>query len=113
MDAAFEALESADIALAPSADGGYALIGARREAVPHLPRLLEGMRWSSPRVFSETLERISAVGSLRYAQLPLEYDLDAPPDLRFMKAYLRGLALAGEPFPRRTYALLRRFSDEK
>ena len=45
-------LESTDVVLGPSADGGYWLIGLRRPQA----RLFQGVTWSTEHVFAQTLE---------------------------------------------------------
>lgn len=76
---AFALLEDAqpDVVIGPSADGGYYLLGAR---ALH-PALFEGIAWSTPTVFVETLAQARRV-ELRVAQVPAWYDVDEPGDLR-------------------------------
>lgn len=76
LDAAFAALEAADLVLAPSADGGYGLIGLRRPA----PGLFEGVAWSTPTVREETLARAARAGLGVALVQPLD-DIDTPADL--------------------------------
>ncbi|GIS60170.1 MAG: hypothetical protein CM1200mP2_23950 [Planctomycetaceae bacterium] len=45
-ETAFEALDSADVVLVPSDDGGYVLVGQRRE----VPELFDRIDWSTSRV---------------------------------------------------------------
>ncbi len=85
IDAAVQALrDGADVALGPSTDGGYYLIGLRRPQ----PRLLcnddpqfDDITWSTDRVLQQTLLRASHLG-LRAVQLPLGYDVDVFADLQ-------------------------------
>jgi hypothetical protein len=72
-----------DLVLGPSEDGGYYLIGLRRLR----PELFEGMPWSTPAVFEETLRRADALG-LRTAQLDSWYDVDTAIDLARLTAEL-------------------------
>lgn len=77
LSAAFRALEDgADVALGPSDDGGYYLIGMKRP----IPRLLREVRMSTPNVLRETLALADAEG-LRVALLPTWYDVDDLPSL--------------------------------
>lgn len=70
--AAFAALEDgADIALGPSADGGYYLLAAR---VLH-PRLFHRMPWGTSVVADITLQRCESFG-LIVNRLPTWYDVD-------------------------------------
>jgi len=51
---AFDALQQAEVVLAPARDGGYVLIG---EATHH-PRLFADIKWSTAEVLAETERRI-------------------------------------------------------
>jgi uncharacterized protein len=76
---AFERLEAgADVVLGPAEDGGYYLIALRASAV--VPRLFEGIAWSTDRVFPDTVERCRELG-LRLELLPQASDVDTPEDL--------------------------------
>ena len=68
--------DDADLTVGPTPDGGYYLIGMRR---PHL-EVFEGIQWSTPHVYAQTLERARASG-LRIHQVAEWYDVDAPDDL--------------------------------
>ncbi len=113
IDAAFESLDEAEIALAPSPDGGYGLIGASASALPFLPRLFEKIPWSGADVLSKTLDRLAEMPSPRYVQLPLCFDVDTPADLRVLCGLLKGRALSNQRTPTQTNAFLRRFYDAK
>jgi rSAM/selenodomain-associated transferase 1 len=77
---AFARLEAgADVVLGPAEDGGYYLIALRAAAVA--PRLFEGIAWSTPQVFPETVARCSELGLL-LELLPQASDVDTPEDLR-------------------------------
>lgn len=77
---AFARLEAgADAVLGPAEDGGYYLIALRADAV--VPRLFEGIAWSTDRVFPETVARCRELG-LRLELLPRASDVDTPEDLR-------------------------------
>ena len=77
LERAFEALcDGADVILGPSADGGYYLIGVRQP----VPRLLRGVRMSTPTVLADTLA-LAAVDGLRAELLPAWYDVDEAADL--------------------------------
>ena len=82
---AFERLEkgTADVVLGPATDGGYYLIGLRAAAV--VPRLFDGIAWSTDRVLPETLARCEELG-LRVELLPEASDVDTPDDLRRLAA---------------------------
>jgi rSAM/selenodomain-associated transferase 2/rSAM/selenodomain-associated transferase 1 len=74
--AAFEALATADVALAPTPDGGYALLACARAE----PALFRDMPWSTPRVAALTRERAAAAG-LSVALLEGLRDVDTAADL--------------------------------
>ena len=80
---AFNALGTgADLALGPSLDGGYYLVGMTHPA----PGLFN-LPMSTPEVFSQTLARARQLG-LRSVQLSGEFDIDTPADLVRLRAYL-------------------------
>ncbi len=80
---AFGALDRADVVLGPATDGGYWLVGARREC----GALFENVPWSTPEVLRVTrahaLEHGWTVGMLGTAR-----DLDEPADLVALVAAL-------------------------
>jgi rSAM/selenodomain-associated transferase 1 len=101
---AFTRLEAgADVVLGPAEDGGYYLIALRAAAVA--PRLFEGIAWSTPQVFSETVERCREL-ALRLDFLPEASDVDTPEDLRRLALFMADDDL-GCP---RTRALLKAWS---
>jgi glycosyltransferase A (GT-A) superfamily protein (DUF2064 family) len=76
---AFAALESQGAVIGPAADGGYYLIGFRKETF--VPGMFEGIAWSTERVLTETLERLVRAG-LGVHRLPPRRDVDTVDDLR-------------------------------
>lgn len=75
VEAAFKALDSHELALGPSLDGGYYLVAMRRE----LP-IFDGVPWSTPRVLAGTLAR-AETEALAVHLLPELRDIDTPQDL--------------------------------
>jgi rSAM/selenodomain-associated transferase 1 len=75
-DRAFHALESADVVLGPTDDGGYYLVGASQS----VPAIFDNVEWSSSHVFEQTVEKLSAA-NLTWAALPTSYDIDDLDDL--------------------------------
>ena len=73
-----------DAVFGPVEDGGYWLIGLTRPQ----PALFEGITWSTGGVMAATRERPRALG-LRWAELPVHWDLDRPEDLARLQADLR------------------------
>ena len=80
---AMESLESHDVVLGATTDGGYWLIGLGREAA-----LFDGIGWSTDRVLQETRER-AAREQLSVAILPALDDVDRPEDLAALGPELR------------------------
>ena len=74
--AAFEALEQADVVVAPADDGGYVLIGQRRE----VPGLYERISWSTSQVWQQTRDQLMASGT-SFVELTGWYDVDTLDDL--------------------------------
>ncbi len=92
---------SADVALGPTEDGGYYLIGLR---ATHR-ELFEDIPWSTSQVLPETITRAGRLG-LRVARLPEWYDVDTPADLERLRAALA--ATNGiEPFHTRRFFMER------
>ena len=73
---AAEHLAKHDAVFVPAFDGGYALVGLRRE----VPGIFSDMPWSTPQVMALTRQRLAAAG-LRWAELPPVHDIDEPADL--------------------------------
>jgi rSAM/selenodomain-associated transferase 1 len=82
---AFAALADADLAIGPTADGGYYLLAARAARLQR--RLFSDIEWSSPRVLAQTLDRCRELG-LRVATLQEGRDVDLPEDLRWLAGEL-------------------------
>ncbi|KGE04264.1 Glycosyltransferase [Pseudohaliea rubra DSM 19751] len=76
VEAAFDALSTADVVLGPALDGGYVLIGVRRLN----PALFHSVSWGSDRVLAQTRERIASLGWRSTLLEPLR-DIDRPEDL--------------------------------
>ena len=72
-----ELLKRNQLVLGPSLDGGYYLIAMKN----HQPPLFENVVWSSPEVFSRTLE-IAKQNSVSVALLPKLNDVDELDDLK-------------------------------
>ena len=82
---AFVALESAEVVIGRSQDGGYYLIGLRAEAAERLfPLVFEQVPWSTPEVFAITCGRL-AEAACNPAILPTLRDIDTPDDLDFAR----------------------------
>ena len=102
---ACEAIEHThDLAIGPSADGGYYLIGMRQ---PHLG-VFQDVEWSTPRVYAETVAKTQALG-LRVKTLREWYDIDEPADLEHLERELRSSPPGVAPHTR---AALRLIADQ-
>ena len=76
---ALAALRDHDVVVGPAHDGGYYLIGFRRETF--LPDAFVGIAWSAPEVFTRTLVILRNSGR-RVHLLPPWWDVDTIEDLR-------------------------------
>lgn len=79
--AAQQALLDHDVVLIPATDGGYVLIGCRRQA--HQQVFTE-VDWGTERVLRQTRDKLQALG-LSWAELPPLADLDRPDDLERLR----------------------------
>ena len=66
-----------EIAIGPTLDGGYYLLGGRTP----LPDLFSGIPWSTERVLTETRARLARVGAA-WQELPALRDVDTAADAR-------------------------------
>lgn len=73
---AIAALDTHDVVIGPAEDGGYYLVGAKRE----LPGLFENMPWSTADLLDQTLEYLNQIG-ISPGLLPTLRDCDRPEDL--------------------------------
>jgi uncharacterized protein len=88
---AFAALDGHDVALGPTADGGYYLVAVDQPR----PELFRGIAWSTPSVLVSTVDRAGALG-LRVQMLGELPDIDTFDDVRAHWEALRPL-LEGRP----------------
>ena len=75
INSAFNLLESKDMVIGPSHDGGYYLLGLNK----HYPFLFEDIAWSSESVLKATLEK-AELHNLQYAKLDVLSDIDNEED---------------------------------
>lgn len=75
---AIRALHYTDLAIAPTFDNGYFLIGMRR----HIPEVFLNINREDPDVFRASVEAIEKIAS--YTVLPKRYDMDTPQDLELL-----------------------------
>jgi rSAM/selenodomain-associated transferase 1 len=90
VEEAFAALAAgAEVVFGPATDGGYYLVGVRREALA--PALFTDIPWSGPEVLARSLQRCGELG-LTATLLPEASDVDTPADLARLAASLRRAA---------------------
>ena len=88
-------LDSRDVAIGPSTDGGYYLIGfSVANVAMTVPFVFEDITWSTADVFQQTVARIRSVKA-RVGLLPPWYDIDTAEDLGFLHAHISAMKLAG------------------
>jgi glycosyltransferase A (GT-A) superfamily protein (DUF2064 family) len=91
---AIRQLPDAPVALGPSADGGYYLLGIS-SAIP-LPPIFEGITWGTPTVLQETVALLQDAG-IAYSMLPVWYDVDQHSDLQRLSDELSSAPQLDEP----------------
>jgi hypothetical protein len=94
---AFDALTTHDVALGPSRDGGYWVLGARRS----IPELLIDMPWSTADVLAMTVARL---GGRSHALLETSFDVDDADDLAVLRKWLVNAPESVAPATRRLLA---------
>lgn len=89
-------LDSRNIVIGPSTDGGYYLIGfSVKTLTTTVPHVFEDIAWSTVEVFQQTVERIHAAEAT-LGLLPPWYDIDRAEDLAFLHAHISAMRLAGD-----------------
>lgn len=95
---AAQKLESHDAVFAPTEDGGYVLIGARRSDAA----LFSHVTWSSAMVMTQTRSNLHKLG-WKWAELATHWDVDHPEDYQRLMASDLAPAfisnLSSSPFP--------------
>lgn len=76
IEEAFEQLNSNDVVIGPSEDGGYYLLGMNK----FTPQLFQGIKWSTPNVLNQTIETLDNL-NYNYLYLPALNDVDTAEDL--------------------------------
>jgi len=78
-EAALRALENHDVSIGPAGDGGYYLVGFRKETFT--PSVFEGITWGTDTVLEETAKILKEKNRSLYL-LPKWNDIDRPDDLK-------------------------------
>ena len=87
-------LDSRDVVIGPSTDGGYYLIGfSARNVTTIVPSVFEDIAWSTADVFRQTVARIYSIKAT-VGLLPPWYDVDTAEDLAFLHAHISAMRLA-------------------
>lgn len=89
---AITALDTHEVALGPSFDGGYYLVGLRQPS----PEIFRGIQWSTDQVLAQTIAACRASSRL-CATLEFWYDVDTFDDLIFLKTHLLNVLEEGDP----------------
>ena len=107
VERALDLLESRDVVIGPSVDGGYYLIGfSKHGASLSIPTIFEEITWSTNVVFRQTLGKLQGIHA-QLGLLPPWYDVDTPTGLQLLQDHLFGMDLAGESSPApQTYSKL-------
>ena len=87
IEEAFASLQEKDAVIGPALDGGYYLIGFRKETFS--PRVFQGIHWSTESVFKKTLNILEQEGRTVHTLLPLR-DIDTVEDLRIRDLRKKG-----------------------
>jgi len=81
---AAHALDTVDAVFSPAEDGGYVLVGGRKEDA----RIFENVTWGNERVMEKTRNNLTALG-WKWRELAMRWDVDRPEDyLRLGKSGL-------------------------
>lgn len=104
---ACRALTSAPAVLAPATDGGFTLVGLRRETLPiwRALSLFEQVPWSEPSTLARTIERFMAIGIVPTILTPW-WDVDEPEDLTALRLRLESQRRMGNLRAVRTAAAI-------
>ena len=107
VERALDLLESRDVVIGPSVDGGYYLIGfSKHGASLSIPTIFEEITWSTNVVFRQTLGKLQGIHA-QLGLLPPWYDVDTPTGLQLLRDHLFGMDLAGGSSPApQTYSKL-------
>jgi rSAM/selenodomain-associated transferase 1 len=87
IEEAFTSLQEKDAVIGPALDGGYYLIGFKKETFS--PRVFEGIHWSTESVFEKTLKVLQQEGLTVHTLQPLR-DIDTVEDLRIRDLRMKG-----------------------
>lgn len=94
-------LDTSDLVLGPSSDGGYYL-AAMKQCVR---QVFEDIDWSTEKVLHQTLKIAEGI-HLKTVLLPIEFDIDEYSELKYLFGYLKELPGNDDSFPQNTWKYL-------
>jgi rSAM/selenodomain-associated transferase 1 len=80
--AATALIEGKEVVIAPTNDGGYALVSAYGT----VPTIFEDIAWSTPRVMTQTRQQLHAQ-NIAWIELPQVWDVDTSDDVAKLQAW--------------------------
>jgi len=99
---AFDVLKEIPVAIGPTFDGGYYLVGLSEQN----DKIFDDIEWSTSSVFSQTLTKIKTANKQSYVLYPW-YDVDTPDSLEFLRSHILAMKLSGnEDIPENTSRFL-------
>src|SRR5205085_12662099 len=78
-------VSGADSVFVPTEDGGFALIGVRRQALEKIAQVFADVPWSTAAVMSAVRANLRRA-DLRWTELATLIDIDEPAQLKFVPA---------------------------
>ncbi len=102
LDTGWKILDRCDLALGPSTDGGYYLIGLKKV----YPQLFAGITWSTDHVLAET-RAIAKQRHLQFEHLPTLSDVDTIDELLNLYQHLANVDPKDPDFPVSSWQLLK------
>jgi len=106
LEESFEFLETSDVVLGPSEDGGYYLIGLSQPQ----PDLFKNIAWSTPAVLEQTTMLAEKL-RLKIHLLPTWYDVDTSQDLRKLRSEINNLSEEQRELAKNTAAFLKNLKN--
>ena len=106
--AAFAELESSDLVLGPSPDGGYYLIGLQKAR----PELFENIVWSTNLVLKKTMD-IARANNLKVKLLQTIQDIDTFNDVKKLNRFIKNHKKEYQHLEKTNFALKQILSDKK
>ena len=104
---AFTNLDNYDVALGPSKDGGYYLIGMKK---PY-PALFQDMAWSTSLVLQQTIQKVRKA-QLDIVQLEVKSDIDSYVEVVELWNYLKKQNMNGvNSYKSKTYEVLKKLFE--